>query len=529
MKASYRVFAVIAVLLGVFSALSPFAYGSHYKIVVVHDKNGKIPLTTLNLTFRVGSADDPAVEKGIASATARLIREGGALSWKGLPARTRSELESFLYPYAADMEMNVGKEQISFELTVPASDAEKMLQLLAQLVLRPAFMGSPKDPKESESLRASERELQRILSEEKDFLEKQLPQEDQEELGKAVLDQLIFGENHPYAHVAAGTLSGLKNINLEKVRRFYLSHMVQPRLTVGVSGVVSAEVLKLAREAFKELPAAGSSKASLPQVRNSDQVELLIVKGSFKGTGVHLGFPLPFNRSANEFAEMYLAANAFGKHRSFVGRLMDVVRETRGINYGTYAYVEDFPYGGHLTMEPTQAARAQQAFTIWGRPTAVAENGCFLLRQLHRELTVLAEKGLTRREFDLTKSHLIGYIPLLGMSLDRQLGYAIDSHFYGIRGDYLKRLQSEVESAKHSVVNALLKKHIKPKALQIVVTTADPEKFRAEILGPRCAIRYEEGVQKAPNVLKEDKQIAVHSIGIKPENIRVVDSESLFQ
>jgi zinc protease len=253
----------------------------------------------------------------------------------------------------------------------------------------------------------------------------------------------------------------------------------------------------------------------------------MIVKGSFDATGVHLGLPLPFTRAGRDFPSMYLFSNAFGKHRSFVGRLMRVVRESRGLNYGTYAYVEDFPNGGQYETEPTQVARTRQAFTVWGRPTP-EENGCFVMRQIAREVDSLSTKGLTEEEFALGQSHLLGNIPLLGASLERSLGYRIDSVFYGIPGNYLEGLAQGVEHATLPKVNKLLKKYIRPADLHFVVVARDPEKFKKQILSPSCDVHYGPGVEKPKEVLAEDKEIAVYSLGIKPERITVVEAESVF-
>src|SRR5207249_2189385 len=146
-----------------------------------------------------------------------------------------------------------------------------------------------------------------------------------------------------------------------------------------------------------------------------------------------------------------------------------------------YAYVEDFPEGGNHLSEPTQAARARQAFTVWARPTPL-ENGCFLLKLVHREVHRFADKGLDPSRFALAKSHLTGNAPLLATSLERRLGYAIDSAFYGIRGDYLKNLQAASQKATRAEVDKLVRGNIRPGALELVVVTPDPAKFKAEIL-----------------------------------------------
>ena len=43
----------------------------------------KLPLTAIQFTFQVGTADDPKGKEGLALLTARLMREGGVKAWKG--------------------------------------------------------------------------------------------------------------------------------------------------------------------------------------------------------------------------------------------------------------------------------------------------------------------------------------------------------------------------------------------------------------------------------------------------------------
>ena len=496
---------------------SPFAAHAAPAPALLLKKNSDLPITAFNLTFRVGSADDPAELAGLANMTARMLREGGVQATKvggaAMPARTRAELEEFMFPLAADIEVSSETEQVSFRATSSAADARTVFNVLVQMLTAPAF---------------SPAEFDRLKAEETDALTKQLPREDEEELGKAALTQKMYGLNHPYSHVTTGSVSGLKALTLDRVKAFYKTHFTRQRLTVALAGVVSPELARLAKSSFAGLAMGTSSRTQIAAPVETGEQTLTIVKGPFDATGVHIGAPLPINRGSRDFPDMYLAAQAFGKHRSFVGRLMKSVREVRGLNYGTYAYVENFPGGGTRLTEPTQVARTDQAFTLWARPTP-HENGCFLLRQTYRELVNLATDGLSKAEFDLTQSHLIGNAPLLATGLERRLGYAIDSDFYGIKGDYLVSLQSRAKAAKLAQVNELLHKYLHPKKMAIVVVTRDPEAFKKQIMGERCDIHYGNGVEKPPEVLAEDKIIATYPLGLKDENIHIVTSESIFE
>jgi len=467
-----------------------------------------LPITTINLTFRVGSADDPADQAGVAALTGEMLREGGVKKFKDLPARNRAQIEDYLYPFAAHIAVSVEKEQTSFTVTASEKDILPLFRLVIQMLQAPAW---------------DAKEFARLKAETLDELTKRRPREDQEELGKVVLDQVLYGKGHPYSHVAEGTVKSVKALKLEHAKAFYAKTFGSNRLTVGLNGVVSEEVKTLANSAFSFLPQSETDKIEIKPATATTARQLTIVTGPFEATGIHFGQALPFNRGNAEFAPLYLASIGFGKHRSFVGRLMKEVREVRGLNYGTYSYVEDFPHGGRLLVPPTQAARSKQAFTLWARPTPV-NNGCFLLRQLLRQVESLAGEGLTSAEFELAQSHLVGSLPLLSASLERNLGEQIDNAFYGVSTPLIPQL----EKLRRKDVNAALKQHLNPNALHIVVVTPDAEKFQQAIAKPRCDIEYAAGIEKPEEVKAEDEKIATHPVNIPAANVKVISSDKVF-
>jgi zinc protease len=469
-----------------------------------------LPLTQFQLTFRVGSADDPPGKQGLAQLTATMLREGGSKAMGTRPSMSRAELEETLFPLAAEIHVDVEAEQTTLSVTAPVEEAERVLDVLAQVTIAPAF---------------DAKEFERVKSETLLALKNRWPQEDAEEVGKAVLDAAIFGKGHPYAHVSDGTAKTVAALTLDDVKKFYAEKYTLRRLTAGLAGNASEAVRRRFDQHLRRLPPGEDGAAAVPAAPTSQALSLTLVKGPFESVGVHLGVPLSVTRASPEFPAWYLAATAFGKHRSFVGRLMRVVREERGLNYGAYAYVEAFPDGGRRLTEPTQAARQRQAFTLWGRPTSV-DNGCFLLKQMYREMVSLANEGLSEEEFTLAKSHLLGTLPMMGTELDRALGYLIDAVFYGLDEDPTTRLVNGVKALERKKVNQLLKEQLKPFQAKLVVTTPDPARFKRELAQPACAIRYPEGIQKSSRVKREDDAIA--SFVLNPAEVVEVDAVAFF-
>ncbi len=479
---------------------------------VILKESPELPITAINITFKSGSADDPEKLKGISTLTANLIREGGVASYGDLPARNREELEEILFPLAADISVHSSKEQTSFEVTTTSESAEKVFDLLAQMILAPKFSGS---------------ELDRLKAETKDILSKGLPLEDQEELGKAALDRALYGEGHPYSTSIFGNLKSLSSIDTDSIEKFYKTHYTQDRITVAAGGIVPATLKQKLQNVFLKLPATSTAMTAIVKPAPLTKPTLTIVTGPFDATGVHLGLVQSYNRSSADFPAMYLSSMAFGKHRSFVGRLMKVVREIRGLNYGAYAYVEDFPKGGRLMIAPTQVSRQVQAFTMWARPTPL-NNGCFLMKQILREFNNVSTEGLSQAEFNLGKSHLNGYIPLLATEISRQIGYAIDSNFYGIKNDFLQSLQKENEKLQWKQVNSTLSRNLHEGKPSIVVVTKDADALIKELKSGHCKIHYPEGVIKEKAVLKEDEIIANYPMPFEDADIRKISSEGLF-
>src|SRR5207302_10135753 len=138
-----------------------------------------------------------------------------------------------------------------------------------------------------------------------------------------------------------------------------------------------------------------------------------IVEKETASTAVSIGIPWSLTRQSPDFAAWLVARSAFGEHRQFNGRLMQRLRELRGLNYGDYAYIEHFEQeGGEAVTAQTGRSRRQGEFTIWLRPVQ-NENALFATRAALYELQRSAgEEPFSDAEVERTKSFLDGYVLL---------------------------------------------------------------------------------------------------------------------
>ena len=121
------------------------------------------------------------------------------------------------------------------------------------------------------------------------------------------------------------------------------------------------------------------------------------------------------------------------------GVLYDRMREKRGLNYGDYAYIEYFPRGMFLMEPQPNLARRYQIFQVWIRPVE-PPTAKFALRLALFELDKLHENGMTQEQFERTREFLSKYVNVLTRTKRAELGYAIDSVYYGMNpyNEYLK-------------------------------------------------------------------------------------------
>jgi zinc protease len=418
--------------------------------------------------------------------------------------------------------MRVDKELTTFTTRMHKDHLEKVLPIFTEVLLKPRF---------------DQAEFRRLREAAINDVEKRLRQGDDENLGKEALYELMY-RGHPYGHLTVGHVSELRSITLEDVKAQAARVFTADRVTVGVSGGypegLGADLAKI----LATLPAKGAEPVSVP-ARRSKGLRYLIIEKPVASTAISIGLPYGLSRSNPDFVAMSVARSAFGEHRQFNGRLMQRLREQRGLNYGDYAYIEHFvQQGGEASQAQLGRARHQQDFTIWLRPVQ-NENALFALRAALYELRrTLAEEPFGDREVETTKAFLTGYLLLFNQTDTRKLGYALDDQALGLHRhpgflDVWQRRVSEVTSHQ---VNQAWRRWVDPCSLQIVVVTKDAQAFKQALLsGDPSPIHYQrdaEGktAQKPAEILQQDRQIAAFSFGQpKEDEIEIVKAEQLFE
>ena len=469
-------------------------------------------LISFRLVFGLGAALDPEGKEGLSYITARLLTNGSTRE------RSYEEIVEALFPMASSIGFQVDKEMAVFQGTVHRDNLEEFYHIFSEVILEPGWR---------------QEDLDRVKSNTKSYIEVQLAGNNDEELGKEVLYNDIYSGTS-YGHLNAGTLEGLDSITIEDVREFYARWFYPENLVLGLAGGypdgfpsrVAADLVQgLGHDDPKKARVfKAPGLAAVP--RPIDRTRMTIVEKKTLATGLHIGFPIDVKRGHSDWAALWLVRSYFGEHRSENSYLYQRLREIRGLNYGDYAYIEYFP-GGMFQFHPDpNLGRSSQIFQIWIRPVQPM-NGPFALKAACYELDKLVREGLSEQAFEATRTFLSKFASLLVKTQDRSLGYAIDSRYYEM-GEFAASVKEGLAKLSLEDVNRAIRRHLRSDRLQLVVVTEGAKDFQDRLLGDTPA-RCQYVAKPSAEILAEDRVIENFSIGLKPEDVRVLSIEDAFR
>ena len=470
---------------------------------VIVQKN-PLPQIRFKLNFAAGSAMDPAGKEGLAALSAAMI--GGA----GSKAMTLEKIRELLYPVAGSFGGGVDKEMTTFTGSIHRDNWPRFLSVALPMLLDPGFR--------EEDFKRNKDQLMNSLTQD-------LKANNEEELGKERLQANIFAGT-PYAHPVLGTVAGIQSITLDDVRNFIKDQYTRGNLTIAIGGDVSDGMINQLRSALATLPAGRAPAARTAfSAQRKKGMDVEIIEKDTRATAISFGLPIEVTRTHPDFAALNVARAWLGEHRMSSSHLFQRIRGIRGMNYGDYAYMEAFPRGMFQFFPDPNIARRKQIFEIWIRPV-VPENAHMALRIATNELDNLISDGMSEEDFQSARQYLMKNVYVMTQTQDQQLGYAIDSKWYGMP-EYTAYMREKLQKLTRDDVNRALKKHLSANDLSVVIITKDAEGLKKQLLADAFSeIKYD--AEKPKEIMDEDKVIGARKLNIAPDRIRITPVEQVF-
>ena len=330
-------------------------------LVESHDN----PLIAMRFAFRGGAAQDPAGKDGVAYFVSGMMDEGaGDLDSVAFQDRLQS--------LAMRMDFDASRDVMLGNVQMLTANRDESFDLLRLALTSPRF-----DTDAVERVRAQ------IIAGLK------FDENDPEEVASLAWDRLAFGD-HPYGRPIKGTMASIEAISADELKDYVRRVFARDKLVVTVVGDIDAETLgnKL-DEVFGALPLNSAlspvSEAS-PPLGPTREIILMDVPQSVAQFG-HRGF----SRKDDDFMAAYLLNYIIGGG-GFSSRLMEEVREKRGLAYSVHSNL--FPYQHGAVFVGNVATKNE----------AVAQS----LDVIESELRRLAEEGPSPDELANAKSYLTG-------------------------------------------------------------------------------------------------------------------------
>ena len=386
-----------------------------------------LPMVDIRIVFDAGSARD-AGKSGLSTLTNGLLAEGaGGLSSQQIAERFESVGAQFSNAALRDM------AYVSLRSLTDKKYLETAIDTLASVLTRPDFPGD-----------AYARELARMKV--AAVARKQSPSDIAEE----AFYRAIYGD-HPYAEPSAGTEASLQLLTLADVRAFYQKYYVAKNAVIAIVG----ELERGQAEALVERLVSGLDSAAraaeLPEVKKLTQAQDIRIEYPSRQSHIFVGQP-GMDRTEDNYFDLYVANHAFGGS-GFTSRLVDTIREERGLAYSVYSYFSPMRKTGPFLMGmQTRTDQTDEA-----------------LKLLRDELARYLEEGPSADEIKDSISNINGSFPLNLDSNSKLLDYIAMIGFYDLSLDYLQKFTSRVDAVNAESAKRAMQARIRPDQLVTVV------------------------------------------------------------
>jgi zinc protease len=327
-----------------------------------------VPIVTMNVAFRGGTAQDPGGRAGLANLLSGLLDEGaGDLDSRAFQAK--------LEDLSIDLKFDAGSDAFYGNLRTLSVNADAAFELFRLAVNEPRFDAEP---------------VARIRGQVLANL-RQAESNPNEIVGKLWAATLF--DDHPYGRPSEGTLESVAAITADDLKAFRARTMARDNLHIVIVGAINRSE---AGAAIDKMFAALPEHAQLAPVSETQPAlgRTAHVALSVPQTAIRVGGP-GLKRDDPDFVAAYVANEMLGGG-TFSSRLYKAVREERGLAYSVGTGLIPYDHAGALIAA-----------------TSVdATNTDNVVHIMLDEIKRFATEGPTEAELASTKDFLIGNFAL---------------------------------------------------------------------------------------------------------------------
>lgn len=384
-----------------------------------------IPMVALEMSFDGGARLDPQGEAGLARMVMALLEEGAGERDAVTFAKRRDEL-------AARFDFDAGRDEVRVSARMLVETLQPSVELLS------AALGSPRfDAAAIERVRGQL--LASIADKEND---------PRDVAGKAWYARAF--PDHPYGRPIDGTAESVGAIGRDDLVAAHRRLLTRASARIAVVGAIGPEEAGRLVDTVLAGLDAGAPRPPEPT-------------GDVPPPGLRV-IPLDVPQSAAVFGEAGIPRSDPDFIPAFVmnyvlgggglsSRLMEEVRNKRGLAYGVYSYLAVYDAAAlHLGSVQTANARMAESLDV-----------------IRDEWARMAREGVTAEELESAKRYLTGAFPLGIDSNAKIADYLVFMQAEKLGIDYIDRREKMIEAVMLEDIRRVAARLLKPEALSIVV------------------------------------------------------------
>ena len=384
-----------------------------------------IPFTALEIRFRGGASLDEPGKRGATYLMTALIEEGAG----DMDARAFAEAREAL---SATYEFDVFQDALSISARFLTENRDEAIDLLREALVNPRF-----DDDAIERVRAQI--ISGIRSD----------ANDPNTIASTTFNQIAYGD-HPYGSTREGTVESVSALTRDDIVTAHANVLALDRIYVGASGDITPEELGvLLDELLGDLPATGAPQAERVDLQLDGG--MTVVPFDTPQSVVFFGHS-GIRQEDPEFFAAFLANEIFGGSGR-QSRLMEEVREKRGLTYGIGSYLVS---RDHSEM-------------VLGQGAAANERAADAIEVIKDEWAKIAANGVTEEELAEAKTYLTGAYPLRFDGNGPIASIMVGMQMGGLPIDYIATRNDRVNAVTLDEVRAVAEKIYRPEDLHFVV------------------------------------------------------------
>ena len=384
-----------------------------------------IPFTALEIRFLGGTSVDRPGKRGEVNLMTALIEEGaGDLDSQGFAA-ARDAL-------AAQLSFRSDQDGVGVSARFLTENRDQVVDLLHLALTKPRFDQDAVD-------RVRGQVLAGLASDAKD----------PDAIAGKILRERAYGA-HPYGTVGDGTEESVAALTRDDMIAAFAGALARDRIYVAAAGdITAAELGVLLDRLLGDLPATGAPLPGRVEVVAKAGVAVQSFPGpqstiSFFQGGMRFDDPDYF---AATILNEILGGNGFGS------RLMEEVREKRGLTYGI----------------GTGLASYDQAEMLSGGLATANDKVGEAIEVIRGVWADVAQNGVTQKELDDTKTYMTGAYPLRFDGNGTIASILVGMQIMGLATDYPATRNARVEAVTLEDVKRVAARLLTPESLYFVV------------------------------------------------------------